>query len=102
MRAGWCPALEATFERYGMGETQLLEKRRWRRTTVARQYFWMLLKDVHGWSYPEIALYSGGYNHTTVLTGCRKARRREAESDAAKSGVHEAVTYQEAEDVETG
>ena len=102
MRPGWSDALEAAFERYSMGETELLEKRRWRRTVVARQYFWMLLKDQHGWSYPEIAKYSGDYNHTTVLTGCRRARRREAESNAAKSGVHEAVPNQEAYHDETG
>ena len=102
MRPGWNTALEATFERYGMGETELLEKRRWRRTTIARQYFWMQLKDVHHWSYREIAIYCDWKNHTTVLFGCIQARRREAESNAAKSGVHEAVPYQEACDDQTG
>ena len=102
MKPGWNAALEATFERYCLGELELLERSRLKRVVVARQYFWLLLKDQHGWSYPEIAKYSGDYNHTTVLNGCRRARRREAESNAAKSGVHEAVPNQEAYHDETG
>jgi len=102
VRPGWTGALESTTERYGMGAVELLEKRRWRRTVQARQYFWLLLHDTYGWSYPEIARYTGDYNHTTVLSGVRKARKREAESNAAPSGVHETVQVQEAYDDQTG
>lgn len=102
-RDGWSEALARTFELFSMGETELLERRRWRRSVVARQYFWLLLHDTYGWSYPEIARYMPTpYNHTTVLSGVRKARKREAECNAAKSGVHATVPAQEAQGVANG
>jgi len=86
-----------------MGAIEVFERRRWARTVQARQYFWMLLHDTYGWSFPEIGRYMPTpYNHTTVLSGVRKARKREAESNAAPSGVHEAVQNQEACDDQTG
>ena len=103
MKPGWHDALERTFDAYSVGTIELFEHRRWPRTVRARQYFWMLLHDTYGWSFPEIAAYMPTkFNHTTVLSGVRKARRHEAESNAAKSGVHEAVQNQEAYDDQTG
>jgi len=100
MKPGWNDALEATWERYSMGEVELLERRKYPRTVVARQYLWMRLHDTHGWSFSEIGRYTG-FGHVAVLYGVRKARQREEESNATKIGVHAAVGYQEAEDVET-
>jgi chromosomal replication initiation ATPase DnaA len=103
VRSGWTDALERTKGRFLVLAIEVFERRRWRRTVEARQYFWMLLHDTYGWSFPEIARYMPTpYNHTTVLSGVRKARKREAESNAAPSGVHETVPHQEAFDDQTG
>lgn len=103
MRSGWSDALERTKERYFVLAIEVFERRRWTRTVRARQYFWMLLHDEYGWSFPEIAQHMPKqFNHTTVLSGVRKARKREADANAAPSGVHAAVEVQEETNVANG
>ncbi len=88
---------------------ELLWRRRMPRQVRARQWVWMMLHDVHKWSYPEIGK-AMGFDHSTVLIGARKARlrwgkvnppvepkpaqwascRNEAVANATTQGAHEA------------
>lgn len=46
-------------------------RRRWARVSAARRDLWRLLYEA-GWSYPEIAEFTGR-DHTTIMAGVKKA-----------------------------
>jgi hypothetical protein len=66
----------ADAERYfDITSEEILWKRRMPHQVRARQWIWMVLHDVHKWSYPEIGK-TMGFDHSTVLIGARKARKQ--------------------------
>lgn len=66
---------EDATKRFDITHTELMWRIRLPRLVRARQWVWMVLHDTHGWSFPDIAK-AMGFNHTTVLHGTRKARKR--------------------------
>lgn len=60
---------------FGIDPRLILSARRDRPVARARQAIYLVLRDILGWSLPEIGRFVGGRDHTTVLSGCRAARR---------------------------
>lgn len=81
---GWVEAVAEVYTRTSVGLLELQDRRRFKNGVEARQLLWMLLHDKYGWSYPEIQRKTG-YDHSTVLLGVRKARKREADSPEKKN-----------------
>jgi hypothetical protein len=71
----WDQALFLTLAEHHVGELELFERRRFKRGVEARQHFWWLLHERFGWGPTEIARKSG-YDHTTVLSALKKARKK--------------------------
>jgi len=61
---------------YGLQPHQLYSRRSVRPEVRARHMAWYIARKTTAKSLPEIARYMGGYDHTTVLAGCRKMERQ--------------------------
>lgn len=72
---------EEAARRFEITQPELMWRIRAPRLVRARQWVWMVLHDTYGWSFPDIAK-AMGFNHTTVLHGTRKARKRWAVDNA--------------------
>jgi chromosomal replication initiation ATPase DnaA len=90
---GWVEALAEVYVRTSVGLLELMDRARFKRGVEARQLLWMLLHDKYGWSYPDIARKMG-FDHSTVIMGVRRARKREKEAPE-KTRHFEAFSYKE-------
>ena len=73
---------EKTCDHYGIGRKVLMGRYGSTLVRDARDVAWLLCRRLAGRSYPEIARFMGGFDHTTVLAGVRRAERKEATGDA--------------------
>lgn len=60
---------------YRLQPHQLYSRRSLRPEVRARHMAWYIARQATAKSLPEIARYMGGYDHTTILAGCRKMER---------------------------
>lgn len=80
----WKPHQEliAAARAYGVSCEDILGRSRSKTIARARHALWRALR-AHGWSYPEIARYTG-HDHSSVMYGCsaeNRSKRHEAYKD---------------------
>lgn len=80
--AGVLGTAERLAKEYRCTLADLMGRSRMKGPAAARRHFWAILRDSLDLSYPEIAKLFGA-NHTTILTGVRKAHARLAKEHAA-------------------
>ena len=71
-------------EHYHIKPSDMLGKKRLRSIAIPRRVAMYLSRELTSHSLPEIGIYFGGKDHTTVLHACRKMKR-EIEEDEEKN-----------------
>lgn len=79
--------LGLTARYFGMNEMTILSARRSRNIVRPRQIAMYLCKELTPRSYPEIALFFRGLDHTTVLHGVRVIERLKGENPAIAKAI---------------
>lgn len=72
--------LEAFAAYEGLTVSDLLGAGRTRRISHPRQDFMLIVYETGRYSLPQIGHFLGGRDHTTILHGVRKAKRRRAQN----------------------
>ena len=75
--------LKSVADEHHISMQKLLGRNRKREIAWPRQEA-MLAAYREGYSYPEIGMMLGGRDHTTILHGCKAARKREREAIAQR------------------
>jgi len=107
VEAEWAGVPKSTFEtvrravcfQFGVSRLEIMSHRREIRISRARQALMYMAKKYTSYSFPQIARYAGGFDHTTVLYAVKRIadlRTADPALDATMSAV-ERVLQEEAD-----
>lgn len=71
----WGRCVAEAQARYGVPASAIVGRSRLARTTLARHHAWFLMRDTHGYSWPEIAAVVGR-DHTSVMQSTKAYARK--------------------------
>lgn len=85
--------LQCVSDVFGIPLNEMKSARRATPLVNARHAFFFLARGLTERSFPQIGLYCGGRDHTTVIHGVRRCEKLMAEDEKFRSLVHQAASH---------